>query len=68
VFVALGIQYAMRMRHIASVACPAAPNFAHYLTNGKIFETKKKIESKIFSPHYNFNLENFILQEFRQIP
>jgi hypothetical protein len=37
-FVALGIQHAMRFRHImSSVACPDVHYFPHYLINGTIF-------------------------------
>ena len=40
VFVALGVQRAMRMSHIrlSSVACPVVQNFPRYLINGEIFE------------------------------
>jgi hypothetical protein len=43
VFVALGIQHAMRMRRIIlpSVACPALQNVPHYLINGTNFGGKK---------------------------
>ena len=37
VFVALGMQHAMRM---PSEACPALPYFPHYLINGTICERK----------------------------
>jgi hypothetical protein len=39
VFIALGMQHAMRMRRIVlpSVVCPAVPHFPHYLINGTIF-------------------------------
>jgi len=50
VFVALGIQYAMRMRRIilSSVACPALQYFfPHYLTKGKISGKKNVIKPKM---------------------
>ena len=42
VFVALGIQHEMSMRHILllSVNCPAVQYFPHYLINGTIFGEK----------------------------
>jgi len=46
VFVALVIQYAMRMRHIVMCLVRLHNIFPHYLINGTIFE-KKGIEHKI---------------------
>jgi len=48
VFVALGIQHAMRLHHIvlSSVACLAVQGFAHYLINGTILEKKKLLNPK----------------------
>jgi hypothetical protein len=41
VFVALGIQYAMRMHHIFHLwPAPLCSMFPHYLANGTIFEKK----------------------------
>jgi hypothetical protein len=41
VFLALGIQYAMRMRHIVICGLTRPENiFPHYLINGTIFEKK----------------------------
>ena len=47
VFVALVIQYAIRMRHI--VMCPVRLHsiFPHYLINGTILGKKKDIEHKM---------------------
>ena len=46
VFVALVIQYAMRMHRIvlSSMACLSAITVPHYLINGRIFRKKKVIE------------------------
>jgi hypothetical protein len=43
VFVALGIQYAVRMRLIV-ICGPSGSTFPHYLINVTIFEEKKVIE------------------------
>ena len=39
-FVALGIQHAMRMRHIVIFVFPGSTIFFHILINGTIFEKK----------------------------
>ena len=45
---ALGVQYAMRMRHIVSCGLSgSAIFFPHYPINGTIFEKKKVIEHKM---------------------
>jgi hypothetical protein len=50
VFVALGIQHAMRVRHIVIVACPALQNFSTFLffINGMIFENKLLNTKRVF--------------------
>jgi len=47
VFIALGTQRKMRMRHIAICGLSDCYIFLHYLTNVKIKKKKKKIEHKI---------------------
>jgi len=45
VFVALGIQYAMRIRHIVICGLPRSKIFfPHFLINGSIFRKKKVTE------------------------
>jgi hypothetical protein len=47
VFVALSIQHAMRMRHIAMCSLPRSTvSSSHYLINSKIFEKKKFLNTK----------------------
>jgi len=61
VFVALGIQNAVRMRRIiiSSVSCPALPYFSH-LINDTIF-AEKKIELTMFVLIFsvNFGVKHF---------
>jgi hypothetical protein len=47
VFVALGMQHAMRMRHIAICGLPRSNNtFPHYLINGTVFQEIKLLKTK----------------------
>jgi len=49
VFVALGIQDAMRMRHTAICGLPRSKKcFHHYLINGMIFEIKLLNTKRVF--------------------
>jgi hypothetical protein len=46
-FVALGIQHAICMRHIVICGLPGSTKFfSHYLLNGTIFEKKKLLNIK----------------------
>jgi hypothetical protein len=53
--VALGIQQAVRMRHIVRLYT----FFPHYLTNGTILEKSYKSQNVCFDFFYNIYLKNF---------
>ena len=65
VFVDLGMEYAMRKRHIIICGLPRSNNtFPHYLTKGKILEKKKGAKHKMcFDFLYNFCLKHFSFSE-----
>jgi len=71
VFVALGVQHATRIRHVAICALPRSTIFSpHYLTNGTIFEGGGIIywtQNVCFDFMYNFCLKHFRFQEFSWI-
>jgi hypothetical protein len=60
--VALGIQRAMRMRHIVNCGLPNFTTFfPHYLINGTIFEKQLLNAKCVFDFLYNFCLKHFSL-------
>ena len=62
VSIALGIQHAMRVPHIISVACLAGTYFSNYIIWDIILVNKLlNMECVLFL--YNFCLENFLFQE-----
>ena len=57
-FVALGIQNAMHMRHVVICGLPGLKSFPRHLANGTIFKNKN-IEYVCFDFLYNFCLKHF---------
>jgi hypothetical protein len=60
VFVALGIQHAMRMRHIFMLPAPLYKIFPHYLINDTIFEkvNEHKMCVLIFATSFVWNISH----------
>jgi len=59
VFLASGIQHAMRMRHVMWPA-PLYSIYPHYFINGRIYEKKSDSKQTVcFDFLYNFCLEHF---------
>jgi len=60
VFVALGIQYAMRLRHIVICDLPRSAVFPRYLIKDKFKKKKRKITYRVYFEFlYNFCLKHF---------